>query len=446
MKNGVTQHEPINTGIFHDIQGNENVVNHSGETHRAIVENATATVQGENQIQPVQTAIAEVTVLPSITETSAFQAVLQEIPLRVQEANRLLEEYRTNPDEFLENIDEKALDMQLKQMENVSSFVRDIEKSRKAIRAYMNGIRDKVIEVLDARLESAQYGELERAQADIKQLRKDLEAERRAKRWEEIRVTFEANINRYPLIGEFAPELADFSRFKLIHPKLVSGAKTRKVREADHVFVNETIYAWNTAIELIKENSWELSPQDLNQLLTMFKQNPSIELVQREGRQLKINAEARERARREAEQRRLEAERQARILKQKQQEELARIQEQERLAREQRDLEAQKRAEEERRKLEEQARVLAEQERQRRIEFEQFGGQYRTIFKESFPMFIEYLFNNPQYHDVHTNPTTKANIIYDIMRQIERPDSVVTRETARDPQKVLDLVRYILDA
>ncbi|WP_078593465.1 hypothetical protein [Evansella clarkii] len=145
----------------------------------------------------------------------------------------------------------------------------------------------------------------------------------------------------------------------------------------------------------------------MNQLLTMFKQNPSVELVQREGRQLRINAEAREKARQEAEARRIEHERQA---------------------------------------LEERSRLMAEQERQRKAEYANFGGQYKTIFKESFPRFIEYLFNNPAYHDVHSSAQTKASVIYDIMRQVERPDSVVTRETAKDPQKVLDLVRYILDA
>ncbi|WP_078598668.1 cell envelope integrity protein TolA [Evansella clarkii] len=408
--------------------------------------NGQAEQDNQTGIQPIQTAIAEVNIVPAITETSNFQIVLQEIPLRVQEANKLLEDYRENPDAFLETIDDATLDGQLKEMAQVSGFVRDVEKSRKDIKAYMNGVRDQLLNTLDKRLEGASFRELERAQSDIKQLKKDVDADRRAKRWEEIRVTFEANVNRYPLLGEFTPELADFSRFKLLFPKLISGAKTRKVKEADHTTVNETLYAWNTAVELIKENEWGLSPQDLNQLLTMFKQNPSVELVQREGRQLRINAEAREKARQEAEARRIAQERQAKIAEQQRQEELARIQEQERQAKLKQDAEAQRRAEQERQALEERSRLMAEQERQRKAEYANFGGQYKTIFKESFPRFIEYLFNNPAYHDVHSSAQTKASVIYDIMRQVERPDSVVTRETAKDPQKVLDLVRYILDA
>lgn len=412
------------------------------ETHE-IIDKPT---DGQTGIIPIQTAIAEINVIPAVTETSNFQMVLQEIPLHVQAANALLEGYRENPEAFLEDIDDSVLDDQLKQMGNVLSFVKDIENSRKAIKAYMNSVRDQLLDTLNKRLESASFNELERAQADIKQLKKDIDADRRTKRWEEIRVTFEANINRYPLLAEFAPELADFSRFKLLFPKLISGAKSRKVKEADHTMVNETIYAWNTAIELIKENQWGLNPQDQNTLLSMFKQNPSVELVQREGRQLKINADAREKAKQEAEARRIEQERLAKIAEQERQAELARIQEQERLAKLQRDAEAQKRAEQQRLELEERSRIMAEQERKRQAEYAQFGGQYKTIFKESFPQFIEYLFSRPEYHDVHSNVTTKASVIYDIMHQVDHQNSVVTIETGRNPQKVLDLVRYILDA
>ena len=400
----------------------------------------------EEEVEGIHTDIAEVQIVPAITETSNFQRVLLEIPMKVSKANDLLESYREDPELFLESYDEDEINSQIKDMEEVSKFVRNVEKARKEIRSYMNGIRDNIIANLDDRLEASQYTELEKAQGDIKQLKKDLDADRRAKRWEEIKQTSEANINRYPLIGEFAPELADFSRFKMINPKLISGARTRTVREKDHVFVNETIYNWNTALEIIKENEWALSAYDLGVLLNMFKQNPSIELVDREGRQLKANAEAKEKARIEAEKRRKEQEERMKLAEKKRQEELAKIQEKERLAKLQRDTEAQKKAEADRLELERKKKEALEREKELRREFLNFGGQYKVIFKESFPKFMEYLFDNPAYHDVHTNPATKANIIYDIMHQIDDLDSVVTKETNKDPQKVLDLVRYILDA
>lgn len=402
--------------------------------------------QPTQQVLPIETAIATISASNSITETSAFQAVLSEIPERVKQANILLADYRKDPDAFVENIDEATLDLQLKEIEKVSTFVRDIDKSKKEIKNYMNERRDAVLHTLDLRLESAQFDELVKSQADIKQLKKDVETDRREKRWAEIRHTFEANVNRYPLIGEIAPELADFSRFKMLFPKLVTGAKTRKVKEADHTAVNETIYTWNTAIEIMKANDWGLANQELMQLLALFKQNPSVELVQREGRQLKLNAEAREKARIEAEVRRVEADKQAAEAAEKRAAELVLIQERAAAAKLAQDAEAQKRAVEEQAALAERTRIAQEQEKARLAEYAQFGGQYQTIFKESFPRFIEYLFQNPAYRDVHSSAKTKAAVVYDIMRQIENPSSVVSMETGKDPQKTLDLVRYILDA
>lgn len=394
----------------------------------------------------ITTAMAVINVAPAITETGAFQEMLQTIPRHVAKANNLLAEYRKDPDAFIESVDEDEVTAQLKDMAEVSTFARSIDKSRKEIKAYMNTVRDNVLGELDKRLEGAQFGELERAQADIKQLKKDVDTDRREKRWGELRVTFEANVERYPLIGEYAPEMADFSRFKMLFPKLVSGGKTVKVKEADHKTVNETVYAWNTGLELIVGNEWGLDTNDLNKLLQMFKQAPSVDTVTREGRQLKSNAEAREKARIEAENRRIEQEKQAKLDAERRQAELEALQKREEAARKAQDAAAQKRAEVERQQLEERARQAAEAERARQAQYAQFGGTYPTIFKESYPQFMAYLFANPAYHDVHASAKTKAMVVYDIMRQTENPDSVVSRETHRDPQKVLDLVRYMLDA
>lgn len=402
--------------------------------------------QSNSGSNTLETAIANVSVEPNIIETSNFQRVLQEIPMRVQEAEQLLIQYRTNPDEFLDAYDEKELDDKIKQLDTVSKFKRDIDNSRKEIKKYLDGKRDEILSVLDKRLEDASFDKLSKAQQDIKQLKSDISADRARNRWDELKVTFEANINRYPLISQFAPSLTDFSRFKILFPSMVSGAKTRKIKESDHTAVNETLYSWNTAIELIKENQWGLSTADMNALLNSFMRTPSIETVNNEGRQLKANADAREKAAKEHEERMRQEALLAQQRELQRQQELAQIQERERIALQERNVQAQQQAEQQRIELERRAKEQAIQEQQRRAEYEQFGGQYKTIFKESFPMFIEYLFTNPKYHNIHSSNQTKAMVVYDIMRQSENPQSIVMRETAGDPSKVLDLVRFILDA
>lgn len=412
------------------------------------VNNEEVIVSDENgvSVKIVETSIAKVAMSPAMMETPEFQKVLLDIPVKIDNADKLLKDYRSDPIAFLENTDEESINTQIQEMAVVSTFVSDVEKSKKEIRAHVNGIRDEVIRRIDDRLVNARYDELERAQSDIKQLKKDVSADRMARRWDELKDTFQANMNRYPLFTEFAPELMDFNRFKLIYPKLISGAKTRVVRKADHTKVNETVYAWNTAIELIKENEWGLTVHELNQLLTLFKQNPSVELVNREGRQLKLNADAKEKARLEAETRRNAQIEAARVANEKRKVELEAIQKQAQIAKAAQDKQAQANAEKQRLELEQRALVAQENEKKLQAEFEQFGGQYRTVFKESFPMFIKYLFSVDNYHDVHSNPSTKAAIIYDIMKQVDNAESVVVKETANSPQKVLDLVRYILDA
>ncbi|MFP9128845.1 hypothetical protein [Niallia sp. BSM11] len=101
----------------------------------------------------------------------------------------------------------------------------------------------------------------------------------------------------------------------------------------------------------------------------------------------------------------MEQERQAEIAKQELQRELARIQEQEQeqQAKLARDQKAQEQAAQQKRELEERARFAQEQERIRQAEYAQFGGQYKNIFKESFLLFIQSLFQNPNYHIVHSS-------------------------------------------
>lgn len=427
---------------------NENIVVMNHENTNA--NNVNNERQHNQEVVPttatIETSIAQIGFTSAITETPSFQQVLQEIPKHVNEANQLLKDYRENPDDFIENVDDTALDAQMKAMDGVFKFAQEINKSRTEIRRYFDSIRNNVIQTLDKRLSDASFHELSQAQNDIRQLRKDVIADRREKRWKEVQATFEANVARYPDLQQYAPELTDFSKFKLMNPKLISGAKTRNVREQDHTFINETIFGWSTALQIIIQNDWGLSVTHLNELLTMFKQNPSVEMVTREGQRLKEMMIAQEKARKAEEERRRKEEEERKRRDAERQAELARIQEQERIAKQQQNLQMQQQAEQQRQNLERQAKLVEQQERERQQQMMQFGSQYQTIFKESFPDFINYLFSNPRYHNVHSDSFTKVRVIYDIMQQTGNSQSVVAKETNLNPDKILELIRYIMDA
>lgn len=401
------------------------------------------------EIKPVQqsldTSIVKITTNQGIAVTSEFQKVLNEIPKLVDEVDHMLADYRANPAQFLENTDEADIDQTIKNMTEYNNFIKQINTSRKDIKKHMDGIRDNVLSVLDNRLNEAKFDKLETAQSDMKQLKKDLETERLTKRWGELKPTFDANINRYPLLQEHAAKLTDFSNFKIMNPKLVSGAKTRTIKEADHTFINETLFAWNTGIELIMNNEWGLDPYDSNKLLQMFLSNPKIDMVQTEGRNLRTNADMKQQAKEEAERRQKEQEEAQRKAQLEHQAKMEEIQRKEALAKQQRDMEAQRQAELDRQLLEQKAKQLAEQEQQRQQELLEFSQRHNKAIKESYPLFIEYLFSQPQYHNVHNNDFVKASIILDISQQMNQPDSVVVRETQYDPQAFMALVRYIAE-
>lgn len=404
-------------------------------------------------VAPLQTEIATVHVSRNIVETSAFQKVLDEIPKQVAHANQLLSDYRSNKSQFLATVDETALSDQMAQLKEVASFIRSIEKSKKEIKKYLKDWTDGILGQLDNRLAESKFDELAQAESDMKQLKKDIETDRREERWNEIKAQFLANIERYPLISQHGQKLADFTTFKLMYPTLVSGAKTRVLKESDFTTVNETVYGWNAGLVRIIENEWDLDRHDANHLLARFIQEPLQSVIETEAPRLKQNAIVREQQAREAEARRIEAERQAEIARQEQAKRLAELQAQEAKARQERDALAAENARLAQERLEQENRArLAEQERLRQAELErqaQFSlnsTQYPIKMRESYPRFMQYLFSNPAYQDIHTNPATKATVIHDVMHQVDRADSVVSMETNRDPQQVLDLVRFLLDA
>lgn len=409
------------------------------------------------QSAPLETAIATISVDQQIVETSRFQAVLNEIPQHIDRANELLLEYRTDKVKFLENIDEAALEQQMGAMKEVTGFIRDIEKSKKEVKKFLKEQTDGVLAALDARLDGARFNELATADSDMKQLKKDIENDRREQRWLEIKATFDANIDRYPLLSQSAAALTDFSKFKMLYPSLVSGAKTRVLREADFTTVNETVYAWHEGVKRIIENPWGLDRLDADHLLKQYIREPSLEMVDREGPRLRQNADERLRQEAEAKARKEEAERLAKLEREAHAKRLAELQEQEAKARAERDKLALERSQAEQVRLaEEKKRQEAEREAERlrlqqleaerQAQFSNFNGQYSVKMRESYPQFMGYLFSQPQYHDVHASEHTKTKVIYDIMHQLNDPNSVVVQETKYDPSKILGLVRYMLDA
>lgn len=395
---------------------------------------------------PVSTSMAVVSMIQDITETSTFQQTLNSIPEKLDKVDLLLKEWRKDPDAFVENVNEADLDNDLAELNSISKFSTSISNDRKSIKKYFDTQRDLAMDYLDERLENARFNELVTAKADITTLKADITAHRANTRWAELKATFDASIAQYNIIARLAPELQDYSRFRLINPKLVSGAKTRKITDKVRQSVSDIVFEWGTALEAIEANQWGLDSADQFKLLNGFKANPSMSYVTKEGSALKTAMQRRIEAEKRAEELREKQEAENKARKAEQEAEMERIRKQQAEAKLKHDAEAKIQADKEAQALKERMAQAEALEKSRRAEIEKLSTLYvKPQVKQEFPEFVDYVFGNKSYHDVHSNSRTKARLAYDAMMQTGKPNSVVMRETAGDPDKVLDLLRFILD-
>ena len=403
--------------------------------------------ENEKVLDILQTDIVSVSANTEITETNAFQETLIKIPGHVERANHLLAEYRKDPSMFVQEVDEDQLDSDLKEINDIVRFSNSIDKSRTAIRRYFNDIRDQATEVLDKRLTDAKFDELKDAHNDIKQLKKDIRAQRISDRWKELEPVFSGSIQHYSLIEELTPELLDFGKFKLIHSKMVSGAKTKPITDTIRRDVSQIINEWNTALELIQANQWGLNPQKQFSLLNAFKANPSVGLVNEQGPQFKVQQDSEEeRKRQEAERRKKQEEeaKKAKIEREKREEELRKQQE---LAKKAQSEQEKKQAEDRAKQLKEQARIAEEKEKARKEELEQLiQSQVSPQARQAFPNVVEFIFSEPLFKDLHNSPRAKAAAVYELSQQLTKQGSPMLKDTNGDPGQYLEAIRFILDA
>lgn len=423
-----------------------------------MVENAENANNNTENTEPIQdtnsksadtlkTGLVEITNDMQLTNTHAFQETLDQIPKYVDRVDKLLLNYRNNPSEFVQTVDEADLNDDLKEINRIVSFSAEINNTRKDIKSYYNKHRDMVVAELDRRLNEAGFDKLTTGHTDIKQLKADMKNQRISDRWDELKPVFTGSIQHYPLFEELAPELLDFSKFRLIHDKLVSGAKAKNITDTIKRQVVETVANWNTGLELIKGNQWGLSSQKLFDLLKSFKSNPSIDLVMTKGPQLKTQQDAELQAQEQERIRREKAEQDAKEAKLKrEQQEAALKEQQEKMAKEQ---DAKKRLEEEQKakELEQKAAKARQDELARQKELEETITQHvPPLVRQSFPNVVEFLFSNPKLKSLHTNTNAKAGAIYALSQQLLDKESPVYKDTQGDAEKYIECIRFVLDA
>lgn len=404
-------------------------------------------MDNQNNLQPVvlqdqlKTDMLQVDIATQMIQSPSFINMLDIIQQNVLRANQLLADYRNNPKTFVENNDEEDIEQLIKDVTEIKKVTTNVEETKKQIRKRFNDIRDNITHVFDEQINQYHFKELTQASNDLKQLKKDMEQTRANERWLEIQSEFEMALSIYPIIQKLAPQLTDFNQFKLRHPKLVSGAKTRNVTKNDKLSVKTEIDQWNNDLLLIEANDWQLESTFHAQLLQAYISDPQSYTVSN----------------------------QAKILKEKQDQQNALIKQK---------MEEQKRLEEERKRQEELKKQQEELKRQqfeaeeikrKQLEAQQLNVQPITQTPKNnapqnqaptqpiqqtvqaaptpFPNTVAYLLNDPYCSQLATNPRAKVQALAVILANaLKQEPNFVHQDTQNNPTQVLELVRYILNA
>lgn len=407
-------------------------------------ENNVTAVTGElvtNNDQP--TRFEEITPLirvvgdkQAIQLSAQFLEGLKPIRATVDRARELL-----NVD--IATIEEDELKEIQDELANGQKLASHIRESRQKTSQFFDSIKKTNLEFLDAELERFGYNELVEADRDTKKLKKDVSAHRINTRWEELRPTFESNVTQFENILRLAPELGDYSRFRVRHPKLITGAKAFKVSDKIRGIVNEEMFRIHTELKRIEENPSELTPHYQGELLKDYKQDPqTTHLYAREDyykNRLKADIEASER-------------RLALQEKQRQEQEAAEAARLKALEAQGVGVEDVKKAAPTVQPVQSvQAPVTPLPPRQ-----ENPALQGQTMYSQNDPFaqkapvedkfawLAEYIFNDASLRDISTNKQTKVRLLHTMYVSFNNRNSIFSQKTAMKPEAVIELTEYIL--
>lgn len=328
-------------------------------------------------------------------QTSAlFKQVLAQIP----ELNRKSAEIQKTD---INDLNEDDITELNKQMRELSTYNKKFKGVEKAIKDAYNTPRDQVLNWYHEQLNSAGFDEFELNIKKNKQLKRDVIANRANKRWSELEATFNGALEAFPKIKELAPQLADFNNFRVRHPKLVSGAKTKKINDKTRAEVTNEIADYANALADIEANPSHLLAPYQRKLLSAYIENPAPETLLNQTRQL--------------------------------------------LAQQQTDLKMQE-----------------EQKKQQEALKKQQANQAQTVAQPVKPTaspltqpkpqtpvddhtwLINYIYSLPNGRNIHNNDKVKANVLYDMYNKITTKGTIWNQHIGVNASKIIAITRYVL--
>lgn len=176
-------------------------------------------------------------------------------------------------------VDDDDLSKTLQALSEAQGMKKQIDESRKILRQHFDSVRDENLTYFDNRLSEAGYDELVEADKDIKQLKKDVLAHRINERWAELKETFDSCLDLYPIIADYSQTLTDYSKFRIRHKDMVTGAKKAPITERHRTAVRQIMYSISENLVYISENSHGLNDMYFKQWLHAYENADSMQIV-----------------------------------------------------------------------------------------------------------------------------------------------------------------------
>ena len=313
---------------------------------------------------------------------------------------------------------------------------------------FLSDRTDEIKSLIETTFSQNGFDELKKAKDDIQVIKNELQFRRKQKRWAEVEPVFQENINNYPNIAQYTPELLDFSKFKINNEKLISGAvKQSPAMSTVLKNVRALIADIDAGITLMIDNPWGLNSAKQLALLEEFKKDPTSACVVTNGpisKQRQDDEEAQAILQKQLLEQQQEELRKAQLLKEEQ---LKRMEEERKLAQIQQDALAQQALAEQMRQAQLAQEAAQKQAQLLQAQLEQFK---QTVVPQTisakYPQYVDDMFRRNTNTQLQNNDVAKANELYHLLHSVvhdqQSPAFVATNG---QPRAILELARFILD-
>lgn len=384
----------------------------------------------------VTNEMIELNIATRTIQSPAFNNMLVQISESQARANKLLTNYKANPEKFIAETDDEEIDSLIKEITEITKVSKKVDATKTEMRKRMDAVKNRIMQEFDEKIKEYNFDSLTHAKNDLNQLKKDMSNLRSNQRWLELEEEFNSSIQVYPIITRLAPRLTEFNLFKLRYPNLVSGAKSRKLKKTDFQKVRTIVDQYANDLKLIESNDWQLDKTFWAELLKFYIENPETSTISNHANSLK------------------EKQTQQEIMIRKKAEELKRKEE----LQKQKEAEYQQKIEEQKRQIEQQQAQQAKAQTQvqqpannpENTQQTQPTQAQATVQQQptKFGYTIQYLTGHPLYKNLHFDPQVKLAALYEIINLAANPQtqSYVTADTNNNPLETLALIDYILHA